>query len=370
MNGAGMYKPIVLSFFTCGIVLLGAVSDGFSQSAEKFVFRYQLPVTAPTTGNEGFEIPDAVDVFPAHFALSAPTSFDVEVPTELSASQYAVLVTATNDLVGELPATVLPGQEYKVIAESPGGYRSESTISFKAGERKGKWTIRSQTVDVTPDMFSASGTPYLPNQTYELPDAITPTGFEAATEIFITSDSNSASMGSPEVLDAAVAAISVNGGPWRSMATIRPGESFRVRANSSGFSSSAVYYIAVVGENNGGVVGFVSLNTAPQDSTPSVPAMIYTSNAASGSTVYSEVVVPAEFNVPITLRIDAPYQQEAKVSVDGGPWVTETVIKPGQRFQFKYEVPDEVFWGMPVQYFIGTNGGVPFPRIWYVQGGG
>jgi hypothetical protein len=350
-----------LSIFMGGIFLLGSIPFGITQAEDRYLYRYKMGAPTQSSEDTTFTIPEARGVFPASFAFSPNTTFDVSSPTELSASQLTLLVTPELEPVGVLPVTVFPGQEYKVIAAAPDGYGKQNTISFTVGDRKGKWTIASQLVDVTPDMFYLNDNPFIPGTQFASQISVVPNGYEATTDLFITNDPNSAYAGKPSALDASRAAISVDGGPWSAQATISPRQSLRVRALSANFGSAAPYYIAVVGENNGGVVGMVNFTTLPASYLPTVQNPTYTVNVRAGTSAISEAIIPTDFNAPLSIRIGEPSYPgtSAQVSVDGGTWGSSAVIYPGQSYRLKYDVPSDAFDGirqsLSIPYSVGNR---------------
>jgi hypothetical protein len=363
------HTKTVLSICVCGILFLGSISEAISQTVDRFVYRYRLKAEDQSSENKTFVIPDASGLLPATYALSSTTSFGVDSATELSASEFAILVTPSYEPIGVLPATVLPGQQYRVIAAAPDAYGKQNTISFTLGDMTGKWTVASQLFDVTPDKFSLDDNPFLPSKQFESQISVTPTGYEAATDIFITTDKNAAEAGNPSTVNAAVAALSVNGGPWSGRLTIRPGQSVKVRALSAGLSSAVSYYIGVVGENNGGMIASVNFNTLPAKYIPTVPNPIYTYGAQAGTSVVSEIISPTGFNVPIAINIgESSYPGVVvQVSVDGAAWSANATIQPGQSFRLKLNVPADAFdlggAMLNVIYSVGNRTGL----AWFIQ---
>lgn len=337
--------------------------QGVSENIDKYVYRFRLGTSQKPGDGVSFVIPDANGVMPSRIAISAQTAFKVEAPSELSASEYAVLFTPSMDLVGVLPTTILPGEQYKVGVISPESYKGRKTVSLSAGGLKGKWSIAAQDADVTPDPFTLSVHPFLPNARFESENFVTPTGYEAETELFISSDLANASNGRPVELDDEVAAISVNGGPWSSRGLIKPGDSLRARAYGGDHSAAKIYYIGVVGENGGGLVGHAVFTSAPPTTKASLPDVVYTRGAKAGSTVVSDAIAPHGFNTSasITVQPDPLSKAQGAVSVGGGPWGATGAIEPGQSFKLRYDIPEDAFDGEQVQlgviYAVGTSGG-------------
>jgi hypothetical protein len=142
-----------------------------------------------------------------------------------------------------------------------------------------------------------------------------------------------------------------------------------VRALSAQSSLGAKYYIAVVGENNGGTIGTVYFNTLPAYYNATVPNPIYSYGAKASTPIVSEAITPTDFNVPIRIEFgSSPYPGVAPmVSVDGGAWNAEATIRPGQTFRLKLDVPQDAFDSggsmLSVIYSAGTRSGL----AWFIQ---
>jgi len=254
-----------------------------------------------------------------------------EAPTSVSAKVGEVSINGGPWVKSGI---IEPGQSIKARGKSADKYATNIPVRVTIGGVEGTFNIRTKNPpDTTPDQFSI---PWVYNADLNVwveSDPITPMGYDAPTSI-------SANNGGE---------VSVDNGPWTSSTTISPGQSFRVRRMSPSNYNSYAYTNVTVG---GITAEFRVITLPPPDTRPDPFEIPSVSGVEPDTWGESVPVTPTGYDAPAKITAS----DSGQVSVEDGPWVTETTISPGQSFKVRIKSSSEYNRGVSTIVRIGSSG--------------
>ncbi|MCE6958401.1 hypothetical protein LAZ40_04935, partial [Cereibacter sphaeroides] len=296
---------------TLAVRLTSAPSpDGTTRTATVLVDgrKAEFIVSTLDTVPDAFSFIDEFGADTAVLVVSGPVAVaGISVPTPIRVSGEGAPEISIDGGPWVTSGEITEGQTVEVrltSASLPDGQARKATIEI--GGRSDEFLVA--TADGTPDSFWFENRHDAPLATIVGSAPVIVTGLGGSAQVSVTGE------GDPQV--------SVDGGTWAAQATISNGQSLAVRLMSA--STDATERLATV--RIGDVESPWSVVTGSQS--PSAFEFDPATNVAGDTVIASDPAILSDLTLPSTARVSGAGNPQ--VSVEGGPWGTETPVLNNQ----------------------------------------